>query len=646
MNGDVRSKADNSAVVIRTYSNTTHADIVNASANTSDNSEIRIYTFYNVAAGNYTVKKGPDTQTSLVYIGVTYKTTSTFTIATAMSNDGGVCTVSGAGSYYPNDSVKLAVDLGAGKALTKWSSDGGTNDLGNNNPYYVYATSDATYTAVFEDAATKSINVESADDATGSAAASATTVAEGGSTSLTATAASEAYVFSNWTKSTDGSWSSTENPLVISYDDLSDGETYTANFKTLFTVTYDLGTYAGTTPKVLNNYDSENGINEKYASAADKYTIPSYAHRYLYREGYVLTGWTDGSNTYATGDEITLTGDITLSPTWTATTQTLANSASEVTVTWTFNRDQLLFNGWEGGTNLGYYTKPQTINGELIAVPMTVDARSGKVDNHTRATATQINIGTKLTIPATKGMTITINCSEDDVMTSENTLVGTDGMTVDGKVATYTYSGDASSIIIYMNAGRYYEKIAVTYPAMTVAKAISAAEYATFVPAEKVAVPSGVKAYIVTATSATTATLSAEGAITVIPANEPVIINGDAGTYYFPKTSAAPSSVTGNKLTTGAVTADGTQYILANGASGVGFYKANSGTTIAAGKAYLVSPSGAPFFLFSFGGETTAIDAVKSAKPVDGTVYNLAGQRVAQPTKGLYIVNGKKVVMK
>lgn len=31
---------------------------------------------------------------------------------------------------------------------------------------------------------------------------------------------------------------------------------------------------------------------------------------------------------------------------------------------------------------------------------------------------------------------------------------------------------------------------------------------------------------------------------------------------------------------------------------------------------------------------------------VEGGGYNLAGQRVAQPTKGLYIVNGRKVVMK
>ena len=182
----------------------------------------------------------------------------------------------------------------------------------------------------------------------------------------------------------------------------------------------------------------------------------------------------------------------------------------------------------------------------------------------------------------------------------------------------------------------------------TIEKTITSAEYATFVPSDKVSVPAGVKAYIVTATDATTATLSADDAITVIPANTPVVIKGDEGTYYFPKTTADPSDVTGNKLTTGATTADGTQYILANGGSGVGFYKATPETEIAAGVAYLVSPSGsAPYFIFGIEGGTTGIDSVQGSEfTVNGEYYNLAGQRVAQPTKGLYIVNGKKVVVK
>ena len=41
----------------------------------------------------------------------------------------------------------------------------------------------------------------------------------------------------------------------------------------------------------------------------------------------------------------------------------------------------------------------------------------------------------------------------------------------------------------------------------------------------------------------------------------------------------------------------------------------------------------------------TAISAVKAQKAAaEGEYFNLAGQRVAQPAKGLYIVNGKKII--
>lgn len=54
-------------------------------------------------------------------------------------------------------------------------------------------------------------------------------------------------------------------------------------------------------------------------------------------------------------------------------------------------------------------------------------------------------------------------------------------------------------------------------------------------------------------------------------------------------------------------------------------------------------------FSIDFGnGETTGIDSVENGKlKVESSeVYNLAGQRVAQPAKGVYVVNGKKVVIK
>ena len=52
-------------------------------------------------------------------------------------------------------------------------------------------------------------------------------------------------------------------------------------------------------------------------------------------------------------------------------------------------------------------------------------------------------------------------------------------------------------------------------------------------------------------------------------------------------------------------------------------------------------------FVLNFDGETTGIGAsLMNSERVNNAVYNLNGQRVAQPSKGLYIVNGRKVVIK
>ena len=73
--------------------------------------------------------------------------------------------------------------------------------------------------------------------------------------------------------------------------------------------------------------------------------------------------------------------------------------------------------------------------------------------------------------------------------------------------------------------------------------------------------------------------------------------------------------------------------------------KGGSGATINSFRAYLTAVSGAREITFE--NETTGLTDV-SSKTSDGRgeCFNLAGQRVAQPTKGLYIVNGRKVVIK
>ena len=98
-------------------------------------------------------------------------------------------------------------------------------------------------------------------------------------------------------------------------------------------------------------------------------------------------------------------------------------------------------------------------------------------------------------------------------------------------------------------------------------------------------------------------------------------------------------------------TSDGTIYVLNHTKeNGVGFYKLKKDLTLGVGKAYLTyNPDygGSLTREFLGFGETTGINDVRCQKEdVRGEYYDLQGRRVSQPTKGLYIVNGKKVVIK
>ena len=136
-----------------------------------------------------------------------------------------------------------------------------------------------------------------------------------------------------------------------------------------------------------------------------------------------------------------------------------------------------------------------------------------------------------------------------------------------------------------------------------------------------------------------------------VPANTGVVLKGAGNTYSIP---VAASSETAQGDLQGSATATAFNaftgydlYMLAKNGSEAQFKKVSSGS-IPAGKAFLkVAAKGKAPALDVVFGDATGIEAVKKAETVaDGAYYNLAGQRVAQPTKGLYIVNGKKVVIK
>ena len=169
-----------------------------------------------------------------------------------------------------------------------------------------------------------------------------------------------------------------------------------------------------------------------------------------------------------------------------------------------------------------------------------------------------------------------------------------------------------------------------------------------------------VKAYTITASDKSTGELTKSQVTSKVPANTGLYIEGDANASVDVPTTIYTTSAGTNRLVPGTgatinqVDGTNTNYILTvNKADGTTaetpkFFKVNTdGNTVPAGKAYLQIPTAsAAREFFWFGEDATAIDAVEQNAAVDGQAYNLAGLRVAQPTKGLYIVNGKKVIMK
>ena len=157
----------------------------------------------------------------------------------------------------------------------------------------------------------------------------------------------------------------------------------------------------------------------------------------------------------------------------------------------------------------------------------------------------------------------------------------------------------------------------------------------------------GVTAYIAKAKDDSNVTLTE---ITKVPANTGIVVNGTAATHAIPVLSGDADDTTGNLLKpwlTAGTPTETKYYTLAVDNDKNPVFKKSSGGTLAAGKSYLVvSGTDAPALAVDFG-ETTGIGNLTPAlSKGEGAVYNLNGQRIAQPTKGLYIVNGKKVVIK
>ena len=231
----------------------------------------------------------------------------------------------------------------------------------------------------------------------------------------------------------------------------------------------------------------------------------------------------------------------------------------------------------------------------------------------------------------------------------------------DGRLGFYfeEFPGDQWSYCLVYIPYTIKDVTGGAYSLYTVNSTISEHGIGTFYASEAMQIPKGVKAYV--ATTGDLVMNGDDGYIAptelegIIPANTGAILMGDAKTYNFIPSISYGTPVDGNMLVgyEGAdeyeevsLPTDGsTNYVLTVMNGRVGFYKKETGFNVYNNKAYLNVPgsAGARAIYFDFGGETGILETENGNVKTENC-YDLSGRRVVKAQKGIYIVNGKKVV--
>ena len=214
----------------------------------------------------------------------------------------------------------------------------------------------------------------------------------------------------------------------------------------------------------------------------------------------------------------------------------------------------------------------------------------------------------------------------------------------------YTESNQTSAF--QLEAVPQQQQNAFTTTALTVGNV--SANIATYSSPFPVKLPDGVDAYIAKQDGENIVLQKITGAL---PANTGVILSSETAKEYIPNARTTEALATVNaadnmlKPTTGsAVAADVNAYILSQNNGTAVFKKlSSSDRTIKQYKAYLEldGAQSAQLMNFAFAGsDLTGIQNVTETSAKSKTAYDLAGRKVGKLQKGIYIVNGKKVIVK
>ena len=219
-----------------------------------------------------------------------------------------------------------------------------------------------------------------------------------------------------------------------------------------------------------NNTDGATGTVPATVAVSVGNSITLPVNRTLYKDGYTLTGWNDGVNTYAPGANYTPTANTTMTAVFTANAYSVTQSLAAHTARWDFQTQ----NGcptvaWEGRTG-DFLVTQTTVNGNSVDVKLDINTTPGKFNNASNTDWCQVNEGTTLSFPAAAGAVVTAYSMNEPKNNSDvkSTLNGNEYSSYSSYVATYSAAPTEGMSTLTVKGGSYYRYVEITYPAVAV----------------------------------------------------------------------------------------------------------------------------------------------------------------------------------
>lgn len=555
--------------------------------------------------------------------------------------------------------VELTATPAEGWAFTSWTVVGVELEDATVNPVSFTMAGEVMIEATYADATT-SYEVVVEDDVEGGVITSDKESAKAGEKVVISYELTKGYAFSEWVVEDIDS-----NPVTVSYENEEYSFTMPANdviisatFKKIHTVLYSV---AGVDGEV-----------ERKDGDALNLNVPEAVN------GMAFAGWSTTDDLNApefVANDAAVTDDMILFAMFTAKSGSTYQLVEADQENWTGDYliayDNTTFaNGKIGGTDglgkVSTHVDPETaLSGNTVDAEwgdkynvtfVAVDAadlskgylmmtKDGKY-NYQTSNSNGLSASANLTTAVNYPLSITFKSSDD----IEISIAA-------GAIFHYNTNGyfrfykDGSQQAIHL-----YKKVtgeSVYTLAVPVEASISAAKYATFHSDKNVYFStSDVEVY--TAHYNGSYVELSEVADGLVPAKTAVVLHKDVDVqttveaYEVGDVEALTNN--GLKISDGATAVGNGIYVLSNKSHGVGFYQWASDQSLSAGKVYIEIPAAGEareFIGMVAGGSTTGISEVTShAAQQSGVIYDLQGRKVETLKRGLYIINGKKAIIK